>query len=51
MSDTTLQAALEQEHRQIDGGIEAFIAQPTNTAPLLRGHEEQIFQQNLCCFV
>ena len=36
MSDTTLQAALEQEHRQIDGGIEAFIAQPTDTAPLLQ---------------
>ena len=36
MSDTTLQAALEKEHRQIDSGIEAFIARPMDTAPLLQ---------------
>jgi len=34
MSDTTLQAALEKEHRQIDGGIAQFIKQPTNPEPL-----------------
>ena len=39
MSDTTLQAALELEHRQIDGGIETFMAQPTDTAPLFHATE------------
>jgi hemerythrin-like domain-containing protein len=39
MSDTTLQAALELEHRQIDDGIETFMTQPTDTAPVLRSIE------------
>lgn len=36
MSHTTLQSALETEHRQIDGGIAAFMAQPTDTTLLLQ---------------
>jgi hemerythrin-like domain-containing protein len=43
MTDKTLQAALESEHRQIDGGIEAFVAQLASgqreLAPLLRALE------------
>ncbi|MEO6907386.1 MAG: hemerythrin domain-containing protein [Abditibacteriaceae bacterium] len=39
MSDTTLQTALELEHRQIDGGIETFTSQPTDTAPLFKATE------------
>ena len=39
MSDTTLQTALELEHRQIDGGIETFMAQPTDKAPLFHATE------------
>lgn len=36
MSNTTLQAAFETEHRQIDGGIEDFMAHPADAAPLRR---------------
>jgi hemerythrin-like domain-containing protein len=39
MSDTTLQAALEKEHHQIDGGINSFIAEPADPAPLLQSME------------
>jgi hemerythrin-like domain-containing protein len=36
MTDAILETALEREHRAIDGGIESFIAEPTQTEPLLR---------------
>lgn len=36
MTDDALQAALEREHRAIDGGIEEFTAGGDDTEPLLR---------------
>lgn len=39
MNATTLRAALEREHREIDGGIEAFIAAPDSPALVIRSME------------
>lgn len=39
MSSETLSAALEREHREIDGGIEEYAAAPGDPAPLLRAME------------
>ena len=34
MSDTTLQAALEKEHHEIDSGIAQYLQEPTDAVPL-----------------